>query len=105
MGPQFGTQVEQMQAAAAHVEQVNQSVQGQLKALYSQLEPLAGAWKGQAALAFQMLMDRWTVEAHQLNDALHEIGEQIRGSGATYAHADEAEQQNYSRIISQALSH
>ncbi|HWR49151.1 MAG TPA: WXG100 family type VII secretion target [Pseudonocardiaceae bacterium] len=102
MAQQFGAQFEQMQVAAHHVAEVNQSVQGQLSVLHNQLAPLAGAWKGQAATAFQMLMDRWAVDARSLNEALDNIGEQIRGSGTTYAQADEAENQTYSRI-SQAL--
>ena len=102
MAGQFGAQFEQMQAAANHVAEVNQSVQGQLSRLRSQLAPLTGAWKGQAATAFQILMDRWDADARNLNDALNGIGEQIRGSGTTYAQADEAENQTYSRI-SQAL--
>lgn len=104
MAQQFGTQVEQMQAAAHHVDEVNQSVQGQLSALHNQLAPLAGAWKGQAALAFQTLMERWNNDARDLNNALSEIGEQIRASGTTYQHADATEHQNYSRI-GQALGH
>ena len=102
MAQQFGAQFEQMQAAAQHVAEVNQSVQSQLSALRNQLAPLAGAWKGQAATAFQMLMARWDADARQLNEALNGIGEQIRGSGTTYAQADETEHQTYSRI-SQAL--
>jgi WXG100 family type VII secretion target len=98
MAQQFRTQVEQMQAAAHHVDEVNNSVQGQLSALRNQLTPLAGAWKGQAALAFTTLMDRWNTDAVQLNNALKEIGEQIRGSGTTYAQADETEHQTYSKI-------
>lgn len=102
MAGQFGAQFEQMQAAANHVAEVNQSVQGQLSGLRGQLAPLAGAWKGQAASAFQVLMDRWDNDARNLNEALNGIGEQIRGSGTTYAQADEAENQTYTRI-SQAL--
>ncbi len=102
MAGQFGAQFEQMQAAANHVVEVNQSVQGQLSQLRGQLAPLAGAWKGQAASAFQVLMDRWDNDARTLNEALNGIGEQIRGSGTTYAQADEAENQTYTRI-SQAL--
>jgi WXG100 family type VII secretion target len=102
MAQQFGAQFEQMQAAAHHVAEVNQSVQGQLSALHNQLAPLAGAWKGQAATAFQVLMERWATDARNLNVALNNIGEQIRGSGTTYAQADETENQTYSRI-SQAL--
>ncbi|MGH3797078.1 MAG: WXG100 family type VII secretion target [Pseudonocardiaceae bacterium] len=98
MGQQFGTQVEQMQAAANHVAEVNHSVQAQLSALSNQLAPLAGAWQGQAATAFQLLMERWNTDARSLNEALSSIGEQIQGSGATYAQADEGEHQSFSRI-------
>lgn len=98
MGQQFGTQVEQMQAAANHVAEVNQSVQGQLSALSNQLAPLAGAWQGQAATAFNLLMERWNTDARSLNEALSSIGEQIQGSGATYAQADENENQTFSQI-------
>jgi WXG100 family type VII secretion target len=70
--------------------------------LRNQLAPLAGAWKGQASTAFTLLMQRWDNDARGLNEALNSIGEQIRGSGATYAQTDEAENQTYSRI-SQAL--
>jgi uncharacterized protein YukE len=48
-------------------------------------------------------MQRWDTDAGNLNEALRSISEQIRGSGATYAQADEAEHQTYSRIT-QALS-
>lgn len=98
MGQQFGTQVEQMQAAANHVADVNQSVQGQLSALSNQLAPLAGAWQGQASTAFHMLIERWNTNARSLNEALSAIGEQIQGSGATYAQADESENQTFSQI-------
>ena len=76
MAQQFGAQFEQMQSAANHVAEVNQSVQG--------LAPARAASRP------------------NLNEALNSIGEQIRGSGTTYAQADENENQTYSRI-SQAL--
>jgi len=100
MAGQFGTETEQMLAAANHVAEVNQSVQGQLQQLMNTLAPLAGAWQGQASTAFQMLMERWNTSARNLNDALNNIGEQIRGSGATYAQADETENQTFSQISS-----
>ena len=98
MAQQFGAEFEQMTASANHVAEVNQSVQGQLMSLRNQLAPLGGSWKGQASTAFQLLMQRWDNDARALNEALNGIGEQIRGSGATYAQADEAENQTYSRI-------
>ncbi|HET9256757.1 MAG TPA: WXG100 family type VII secretion target [Pseudonocardiaceae bacterium] len=102
MAGQFGAQFEQMTAAASHVAEVNQSVQGQLAGLRNQLAPLAGAWKGQAATAFAMLMERWDTDARNLNEALNGIGEQIRGSGTTYAQTDEDQRQSFSQIT-QAL--
>ena len=50
MAQQFGAEFEQMTAAANHVAEVNQSVQGQLTSLRNQLAPLAGAWKGRHRL-------------------------------------------------------
>lgn len=98
MAGQFGTQVEQMHAAAGHVTEVNQSVHGQLTALSNQLAPLAGVWQGQAATAFNLLMERWNTSARSLNEALSSIGEQIRASGGTYSQADETENQTFSQI-------
>lgn len=102
MGQQFNAEFDQMQAAAIHVAEVNQSVQAQLTGLHNQLAPLAGAWQGQASTAFHMLMERWAADARNLNEALNSIGEQIRASGATYAQADETERGTFSRI-NQAL--
>ena len=48
----FGATTEEMTRAAQHVAGVNQSVQGELSALRSRLEPLAGAWVGRAAAQF-----------------------------------------------------
>lgn len=98
MAQQFGAEYHQMQAAATRVADVNEAVQSQLTALHNQLAPLAGAWQGQASTAFQLLMERWSTNARALNDALIGIGEQIRGSAGTYAQADEAENQTFSRI-------
>lgn len=72
-------QLEQVQAAQ-HVATVNENVQAQLSRLYHQLEPLSRAWQGQAAIAFQMLLQRWHADARQLSEALTGIGERIRES-------------------------
>lgn len=94
----YGTSVEEMQAAAAHVFEVNDSVQSQLSTLQNQLAPLAGAWKGQASTAFQTLMQRWDANAKTLNEALRGIGETIQVSGGAYAAQEEQEQQSMSNI-------
>ncbi len=97
-GGGYGTTVEEMQAGAQHVFEVNDSVQSQLATLRNQIAPLAGAWKGQASVAFQTLMQRWDQDAAKLNEALRSIGEQIQGSGQTYAQREEEESQSFTGI-------
>jgi WXG100 family type VII secretion target len=80
----YGATTEEMARAAQHVSSVNQSVQGELSALRGRLEPLAGAWVGQAAAQFAQLMIRWDTDARALNQALGGIGHAIEGSRNTY---------------------
>jgi early secretory antigenic target protein ESAT-6 len=80
----FGATTDEMARAAHHVAAVNQSVQGELTALRGRLEPLAGAWVGQASAQFAQLMARWDADARSLNQALGGIGQAIDGSGVTY---------------------
>lgn len=94
----YGTTVAEMQAGANHVYEVNDSVQSQLAALRNQIAPLAGAWKGQASVAFQTLMTRWDQDAAKLNQALRAIGEQIQGSGQVYAVREEEEAASFGTI-------
>lgn len=98
MATGFGNTPEQMQRASQHVEQVNQQVQSQLATLRNQLGPLAGAWRGEAATAFQGLMVRWDSDARTLNAALGGIGEAIQGSGNAYLAAEQEHTQGMSTI-------
>jgi uncharacterized protein YukE len=45
----YNTELSTMEAAAKHVEAVDQQIQAQLGRLRSQLEPLFAAWLGPAA--------------------------------------------------------
>lgn len=98
MAAGFGTTPEEMQRAAQHVGQVNDQVQSQLATLRNQLGPLAGAWRGEAATAFQGLMVRWDTDARALNEALRGIGETIQGSGSAYLVAEREHAQGMSTI-------
>jgi WXG100 family type VII secretion target len=89
MADGFGTSVEEMQRAGKHVFTVNDTVQAELATLRSRLAPLAGAWRGEAATAFQALMVRWDANATSLGEALRAIGEAIQGSGASYQAQEE----------------
>lgn len=99
-GGGYGTTTEEMQRAAQRVLSVNDQVQANLASLRNQMGPLAGAWQGQAATAFQALMARWDTDARSLNEALRGIGEAIGGTGANYAQAEEQHSQSLSSIQS-----
>lgn len=94
----FGTTTEEMERAGRHVLSVNEAVQGDLSALRSRLSPLAGMWKGRAALEFSRLMMRWDAGAASLNDALRGIGESIQGSARSYEQQEEEQSAGLSSI-------
>lgn len=98
MADGFGTTVEEMQKAARQVFTVNDTVQADLASLRSRLGPLAGAWRGDAAVAFTGLMARWDADARTLNDALRAIGEAIQASGAGYQAQEEQHTSSLSSI-------
>ncbi len=89
MSDGFGTTVEEMHRAARHVFAVNDAVQAELATLRGRLAPLAGAWRGEASVAFSGLMNRWDVDARLLSEALRGIGEAIQGSGVSYQSQEE----------------
>ena len=77
MSGKFGVELPTMQAAAQHVDEVNQQIQSQLTSLLTRLEPLKAAWKGEGATAFNGLLERWHEDATQLNSVLQTIGERL----------------------------
>lgn len=98
MAAGYGASIEEMHRAGQHVFAVNDQVQADLGALRSQLAPLAGAWRGAAATAFQALMVRWDADARTLNSALRSIGEAIQSSGQSYQQQEEQQSQDLSAI-------
>jgi WXG100 family type VII secretion target len=77
MSGKFGVELPTMQAAAQHVDEVNNQIQSQLSSLLNRLEPLKGAWKGEGATSFNALIERWHEDATQLNQVLQSIGERL----------------------------
>lgn len=86
----FNTQTQQMTQAASKVDDVNGQVRSMLSSLNSQVESIIPAWQGNAATAFQGLMQRYHADATKLSQALTDIAEQIRTSGQTYSAQDES---------------
>jgi WXG100 family type VII secretion target len=84
-----------MQKAASQIRQTSDDINGELRALLGQLEPIAGQWKGQASSAFQQLFARWQEDAQKLTAALGAIADSMGSSQQNYS---EAEDQNTSAI-------
>lgn len=97
-GSAYGLSFEEMDAAGRHVLDTNQHIQSMLSQLKGNLAPLAGAWQGSAAVAFQNLMVRWDDAALRLNMALEGIGTSIQASSGTYAAQEEQHSQAMSTI-------
>jgi WXG100 family type VII secretion target len=94
----FSTTTDEMEQASRHVRTVNETVQGDLARLRSQLAPLEGAWQGAAAAQFSTLMARWDASAARLNSALRDIGESIHSSAVDYQHQEDAQAASMSSI-------
>jgi WXG100 family type VII secretion target len=97
-GSSYQTDIQTMGDASQKVFNVNQQVQSRLSQLRSQLEPLSGVWKGQAYSSFQSLMARWDQDAQQLNQALHGIGEGLKGNQQRYQQSEETNQSSFRSI-------
>ncbi|PVZ07866.1 WXG100 family type VII secretion target [Actinomycetospora cinnamomea] len=98
MAGQFGTQTDTMIAAGQRIQDIQQSMQGQMRSLQSQLAPLAGTWRGQASVAFQQVMTRWNEDAARINTALDDIATKVAEGGRHYAASDEENRQAINRL-------
>jgi WXG100 family type VII secretion target len=88
-----------MQKAAQQVQQVSEEIQGELRSLLSNLEPVASTWKGSAASAFQQLMSRWQEDAGKLTQALQGIAEMLDSTTKQYTQAEESNASSISKIL------
>jgi WXG100 family type VII secretion target len=89
-GASFRTEVATMEAAAAHVAAVADQLQAELAGLAGRLEPVMGAWQGQAAASFGVVKERWHHHAAGLNAALRNIAEGL-GQAAQHYSTSEAD--------------
>ena len=94
----YGLSQEELAKAAKDVHQVNEDTQAQLRTLRGQLEPLAGAWQGAAATAFQQLMLRFDEDAQKIQQALGTIGTSLHESYTTYVQQEEEQSSAMSNI-------
>lgn len=84
----FVTETSQMERAAAHVNEVDASIQRLLSSLRGEVATAPAHFKGDAARTFAKLMEAYDRDALQLSQALQGISEQIRVSSKAYAARD-----------------
>ncbi|HWE90215.1 MAG TPA: WXG100 family type VII secretion target [Pseudonocardiaceae bacterium] len=98
----FQTGADELVKAAQQMENSNQQLQSNLSQLANEVEQIQGAWVGEAAAAFQTLMNHFNTDAKNLNDSLQQISEAVSGSATNYRQQEQEAQQSLSSIT-QAL--
>jgi WXG100 family type VII secretion target len=88
----------ELKQAAKQMEDANANLQGQLSKLASEVEGIAGSWRGDAHTAFQTLMGRFAEDAKKLNDSLVQIAEQVSLSSTEYEQQEAQANQSLSQI-------
>lgn len=99
MAGSFGTQTDEMGKAAQQVLQVSDSLQQQMRSLMNNLEPLASSWQGQAASAFQQLMERFSGDSQKLTTALTNIANALDSNAKAYNASEEQNRSSISGIL------
>ena len=100
MGANYQADLQTMQGAAQHVQDVNDQIQAQLSSLLTRLEPLKTAWKGTGANSFNTLLERWHEDASQLNSVLATIGERLTQTHSNLTGAEGDVGQSFNTINS-----
>jgi len=93
---------EQFQQAYRDVEETKQAMDQNMSTLRDRIEATRAGWSGEAAQAFQNVMNAFDEKNMKLNQALQDIAELLQQSGVKYQQAEE-EQQSAIGSISNAL--
>lgn len=101
-GPGYSTDQKALDAAAGQMLNTNEQLIQALSKMANELEPLRGAWQGEASTAFQSLIEHFQTDAKTMNDALDHIANNVSSNAKLYA-AQEAEQQSQMTSIMNTL--
>jgi WXG100 family type VII secretion target len=99
MADSYGTSFDVMSKAAQSVQQTVEELQAEMRSLESNLAPVASAWKGSAASAFQQLMERFSADGQKLTEALNAIGEALGANTKNYSQVETQNQSEISKIL------
>ncbi|WP_024286910.1 WXG100 family type VII secretion target [Cellulomonas sp. KRMCY2] len=89
-----------LKAGAAAVAQSRAELKQELSSLEGKLAGIGSAWKGQGAVAFTTLMNRWRDDATKIINALNEFEANLQSSQSSYTAADDAQSSAMSRLTS-----
>lgn len=79
-----------MERTAARFDQVNESLQGVLRRLLTELEVLRSQWQGAGGSSFEQVKLAWSADQEALSRALAETAAAIRTAGRQYDTTDQA---------------
>lgn len=99
MADEFGTEFQVMEKAAQSVRQTVEEIGAEMRSLESNLAPVANAWKGSAASAFQQLMERLMTDSTKLTQALDAIGEALSTNTTNYSQVEEQNSGAITKIL------
>ncbi|GAA2814434.1 WXG100 family type VII secretion target [Crossiella cryophila] len=94
----YGASLEEMRRAAQDVRKVNGDVDNQLRMLRQAVQDVKSFWRGDAAKAFDGLMDQWDQDALKLNLALNDIASNLDNMHRGYAQQEETQSAGLSKI-------
>ena len=94
----FATEHELMTTTAGKVDAVNDQVQAELQRLQGTVDGVAGAWKGNASVAFGELMAQWNDAALRLREALSSTSDNIRANASAFATTEEQNAASFTQL-------
>ncbi|TCN57289.1 WXG100 family type VII secretion target [Rhodococcus sp. SMB37] len=83
-GQQLNADVVAMEVASTQLQESRDELGSAVRVLGARVSETSTVWKSDGAMEFTNIMERWTHNANQLNQALDEIAEAVRTGGRSY---------------------
>lgn len=97
-GGKFVVTTADLDALAKHIGDISDQIQGEARTVRGAAETVQNSWAGDAAAAFQNLMNRMDEDVRKLNEALRTIQEAIASTADVYARNEQEQQQSVQGI-------
>ena len=88
--PVFHVDSEAVQQASSAAQQSISRIQSEVMALHTQLSNLQGSWSGQAATAFQGVVNEWHLTAQRVDESLNSINHALSHAAQQYFEIEQA---------------